>query len=213
MAPARRRSGKSSRGGGMLAVLGCLVVLGGTFTLGVVVGRHWDRVPWLGRVVTPAKAATEPEREGAARRPPEGRRGERMAQAVEPMPPLTFYQELTKPLAAPPPAPKPVKTIRTETESPAAEKPAVAVKPPETPEEPAGAGRYTVQVGAYKARPPAEALRASLAAAGEDVYVTDPDASGTYRVRVGTFATRDAARAAATRIAGERQLQTYVTTR
>jgi cell division protein FtsN len=59
-------------------------------------------------------------------------------------------------------------------------------------------------------RPPAEALRESLAAGGHDARVVEADLNGAvYRVQVGEFATRDAARAAAARFGGT----PYITTR
>ena len=72
-----------------------------------------------------------------------------------------------------------------------------------------------MQVGAYKAREPAEALRARLAATGHDAYIADGQGrSGTrFRVRVGAFATREAAQEFAARIAAERLVSTFVTTR
>jgi cell division protein FtsN len=80
---------------------------------------------------------------------------------------------------------------------------------------PPPAGTFTVQVGAYKARPPAEALRATLVAAGHDADVVESASGGEtrFRVRVGAFATRDAARAAAARLSAERTLSTFVTPR
>jgi len=125
-------------------------------------------------------------------------------------PALTFYQDLTAPLTAPPPAraAKPGRAERTER----IEKLAV----PEAPLPAPSQGAFTIQVGAYKAREPAEALRARLAAAGHDAYVAEIDASGSvrYRVRVGSFATREAAQLAADKIvAGERKLSAFVTAR
>ena len=84
-------------------------------------------------------------------------------------------------------------------------------EPPTTPVPPPPAetdGRFTVQVGAYKAREPAEALRARLAATGHDAYIADGQGrSGTrFRVRVG-------AQEFAARIAAERSVSTFVTTR
>ncbi len=76
-------------------------------------------------------------------------------------------------------------------------------------------GGFTVQVGAYKAREPAEALRARLATAGHDAYVVETDGSGgvRFRVRVGAYDTREAAQEAAVRIAADRTLSTFVTAR
>jgi DedD protein len=74
---------------------------------------------------------------------------------------------------------------------------------------------FTVQVGAYKAREPAEALRARLAAGGHHAYVVQIDAPGSvrFRVRVGSFATREAAQQVADRIGSERSLSAFVTSR
>ena len=80
---------------------------------------------------------------------------------------------------------------------------------------PEGQGSFTVQVGAFRVRTPAEALRAKLAAAGYEAYLveTESENGARYRVRIGAFATRQAAVEAAARLAAERPLSTYVTTR
>jgi len=72
-----------------------------------------------------------------------------------------------------------------------------------------------VQVAAYNARPPAEALRTTLAASGHDARVVEAATSTgvRYRVQVGSFSTRQAAQDAAARIGAERALATFVTTR
>src|SRR2546426_1023081 len=61
--------------------------------------------------------------------------------------------------------------------------------------------RYTVQVGAFRLREQAEAIRARLAAAGHDAFVADLDSpvATRYRVRVGSYGSRDEARRAAER--------------
>jgi cell division protein FtsN len=73
------------------------------------------------------------------------------------------------------------------------------------------ATRFTVQVGAYRLRPPADALRATLTAAGHDARVVETDAPNgvRFRVQIGDFASREAARDAAVRLPGP----TFVTTR
>lgn len=73
------------------------------------------------------------------------------------------------------------------------------------------AHRFTIQVAAYRQRPPADALRATLAAAGHDARVVESDAPNgvRFRVQIGDFASRDAARAAAARFTGA----TFITTR
>jgi cell division protein FtsN len=75
--------------------------------------------------------------------------------------------------------------------------------------------RFTVQVAAYNVKPLAEALRTTLAAAGHDARVVegDPSRGVRYRVQVGAFSTREAAKEAAARLAAERSLPTFVTTR
>ena len=75
--------------------------------------------------------------------------------------------------------------------------------------------RYTVQVGAFRLREQAEAIRARLAAAGHDAFVADLDSpvATRYRVRVGSYGSRDEARRAAERLTATERLATYVTIR
>jgi DedD protein len=202
------RGGRARRNriASMLFLVGCLAVLGGTFLLGFIAGRFWPRPP---SIVVAARGAKE------ASRP------------TEPAPALTFYQELTAPLASPPP-PKPSKPLRAEKP----EKPDAAPKPEAVPKVEAAPkpdlpaaveaakptpspGAFTVQVGAYKAREPAEALRARLGAAGYEAYVAQVDAPGSvrFRVRVGSFAAREAAQQVADRIGRDRSLSAFVTSR
>ena len=189
--------------GSFLLVLGCLSVLGTAFMLGVVAAHVWPGFPF-GLTSSAVSAKTGKDR------------GNRSARAPESMPTLTFYQELTAPLTAPPPA-RPSRPARVErTEPPRAdttERSDVtgAVSAPAAVRD----GRFTVQVGAYRAREPAEALRARLAAAGHDASLVEADAPGgaRFRVRVGAFATREAAREAAARLAAERSVPTFITTR
>jgi len=200
-----------SRLASTLFVIGCLGVLGAAFTAGVMAGRFWPRAH-----PPPGMAAeTAPARQGDKT----ARAGDKSGRPAEPAPALTFYQDLTAPLTAPPPA-KAVKPGRAEkTERPAS--PEAAPRPegaplPDTATPAATPSAFTIQVGAYKAREPAEALRARLAAGGHDAYVAEIDASGSvrYRVRVGSFATREAAKLAADKlVAAERKLSAFVTAR
>lgn len=193
---ARAPRGTPSRVGTVFVVIGLLTILGSTFGAGVYTGRRW--------------ALPAPVKSDAARK-------DVVERAKPPAPPtLTFYQELTAPLTAPPP-PKPSKPPKPAdalliASRPAAMPPVPGVPPP--PPAPPADG-YTVQVGAYRARPPADALRATLVAAGHDADIVESDGPGgaRYRVRVGAFATREAARAAAARLGVERTLSTFVTTR
>jgi cell division protein FtsN len=184
---------KPSRAGTVFVLIGLLTILGSTFGAGVYTGRRWG---------PPAPVKADARREAVERPKP-------------PVPPtLTFYQELTAPLTAPPP-PKPVKAPKPEdTVVVASRRAPVPAPSPEPPAAPP-AGGYTVQVGAYKARPPADALRATLVAAGHDADVVESPGPGEarYRVRVGAFTTREAARTAAARLGAERTLSTFVTTR
>ena len=186
---------------------------------------------WLG--IAPRRTAAE-----ASPRP------DRMAKAPPSAPVLTFYHDLTAPLSppahapkptphgpssvtpVPPPAPKPA----VASTSPSVSSPPMAARAPrrETPldgaltvgaetrpvDDPNGR-RFTIQVGAYRARETADAVRTRLAGSGQDVYITESEGPEgvRYRVRVGSFATHEAARAAAAKLAAERQVPTYVTTR
>jgi len=200
-----RRSSGTAR---LLVLAGILTILGVTFGAGVYTGRIWS-------ARTAVVVARVPDPEPARRGPG---RGGRLPET--PAPRLTFYQELTAPLTAPPPPPRPAKT------SPP---PLVAVSPrPGEQVDVLGAAtrtptsgardpvtnRFTVQIASYRVRPPAEALRESLASAGHDARVIEAEANGpVYRVQVGEFPTREAARALAVRLAGDRSVTPFVTTR
>jgi len=217
---AQARPSTSSRLASLFFAVGCLAVLGVTFSLGMAAGRRWpDGLPGLRGVRSAATAA--PASAGSR-----GFDKDRAKPATD-APVLTFYRELTAPLpAASPPS---VRTVAKSEAKPAdASKP--AARPPIVPPlaeaaprektapaaaSPAAEPRFTVQVGAFKARSQAEAVRTRLAEGGQDAYVSEGEAGGItqYRVRVGNFATREAAREAAVRLAAERQVGTYVTTR
>jgi len=225
MAARGRRSSGAAR---LLVLVGIVAVLGGTFLAGVYAGRIWSA---RAAVVAAHVPDTEPARRGPGR-------GGRLPEV--PAPQLTFYRELTAPLTAPPPPPRPLKTAPPPlaTAAPDAQRPGeqadvlatpagvgrdgamrISNRPPaERTEHAAPAttnpGRFTVQVGSYRVRPPAEALRQSLASAGHDARVVAADANGpVYRVQIGEFPSREAARALATRLAGERPVTPFVTPR
>jgi len=196
--------------GSFFLVLGCLTVLGSAFVLGFVAGRGWPSIPFS---LTRSAAADKASKDKADRR----------ARAPEPTPTFTFYEALTAPLTSPPQA-KPPKPTRVEKTEPAPQQvpapPVPSAAPPpaasvETPPPAAKDGRFTVQFGAYETRGPAETLRERLAAAGFDAYIVEGDGPGRtrFRVRVGAFATREAAQEFAARIAAERSVSTFVTTR
>ena len=185
---------------------------------------------------SPARGAPAPPRgERDTARRAEGRSLDKGKTTTDVTPELTFYRELTAPLSSTPTPARAVAKRDSKTAEPAkaAPRPAESMKPlpseaahvEASPREPAASAspasigvsgsRFTVQVGAFKARAQAEALRTRLAEAGQEADLTEGEAAGVtqYRVRVGTFATRAAARDAAARLGAERQLATYVTTR
>jgi hypothetical protein len=226
MAARGRRSSGTAR---LLVLVGIVAVLGGTFLAGVYAGRIWSA---RATVVAAHVPDPEPSRRGPGR-------GGRLPDV--PAPQLTFYRELTAPLTAPPPPPRPPKTAPPPFATAPTAAPAphpgeqadvlggrdgattISTRPPASRTEPAapatttpatGPGRFTVQVGSYRVRPPAEALREALASAGHDARVVAADANGpVYRVQIGEFPSRAAARALATRLAGERSVTPFVTTR
>jgi cell division protein FtsN len=213
--PLRTRARSSSRLASLLFGIGCLVVLGVTFAIGVAAGRRWPHgLPGFAASAD-VTAATSKERDRKSE-------GGGLAKTIAEAPPvLTFYRELTAPLTSPPPPraaakpeakPKEAEAKPKETAKPRSVE---TVKPTAPPPSEGVEGRFTVQVGAFKVRSQADALRARLAAGGQQAYVSEVEADGAmqYRVRVGSFTTREAAREAATRLASERQLATYVTTR
>jgi cell division septation protein DedD len=219
-----RRGGGAS--GTVLAVIGFLAIIGVTFGSGFYAGR-----------LTGPRPASSP---GVDRDTGRGLGGARVAATTD-MPDLTFYRELTAPMTTPPPPPRrspavsaspavpepprravTVAPARPETPAPAAASsvalpPAPAREPRAAPGEPTPPSRtrYTVQVGAYRDRRPAEVLRASLVAAGHDAQLVEIDAPNgvRYRVRVGSFATREDAREAALRLTRSGVLSAFVTTR
>ena len=216
--PVRTQPRSSSRAASVLFAVGCVVVLAVTFALGVAAGRRWPHgLPGF----TASSDATAAAAKGNDRRA----EGQGLAKSISDSPPvLTFYRELTAPMPPAPPPPragaKPEAKPEAKSKETVKPRPAEVVKPvaPEamkpTAHE-ASEGRFTVQVGAFKTRSQADALRARQATDGQLAYVSEVEAEGTtqYRVRVGSYATREAAREAAIRLASERQLATYVTTR
>lgn len=208
MAHGRRRQGGGGRTGAILVLAGIVGVLATTFIAGVWAGRHW---PLLTGDARPA-AATE---SASARRGPADR-----PRQAEPLPALTFYHELTAPLTAPPP---PAARPRGAAGKPQAERSrgdadkrdAAGGAWPDAGAPLAAGAAFTVQVGAYHVRTPAETLRATLAAAGHEARVVEAETSGgvRYRVQVGAFPTREAAREVAARLGQERSLPAFVTAR
>lgn len=197
--PARFR-GRRGPGRGSLAlfVMACLVALGLTFLLGVLVGRQWSHRSAAGA----ARIAAPPATQGA--RPRARRLGERDAEepASQIQDKLTFYQTLTAPLTAGPPPP----SKRALAES------SRAVSSTATPEHAVGASdvRYTIQVAAFRSRAQADKLRATL---GGDAYVAEIGVGlgAPFRVRVGSFATRAEAEAQSARLRAEHSLSAFVT--
>ena len=239
MAQTRRRTG--GPGFGQWIVLGgaVVVILGLTFTLGMLVGRQLARSNLVALGPSPSEAA----RRGTAT--PASRRGgiaaETMADRVpESTEKLTFYQTLTEPLGATgaprsdpskpvtvkvsAPEPRPVAPAPPSTPAPAAPSLPPAASAPALPPAtkapvaaaPAAPNGWTVQVGAFKNRHQAEETRQHLAAAGLDasvVSVSAQDGQPRFRVRVGTYRTREEAVAAAQRLRAQKSLTAFATPR
>ena len=85
--------------------------------------------------------------------------------------------------------------------------PVAAADPPKPP----AAGRFTIQVAAFRDRAAAERMLEQLAARGIEGYLEGTPA-GIFRVRAGQFESREAARALAARLESE-QFATLVTSR
>lgn len=240
MSPARtataRGRGKSGTGSFQwIALLTAgIVIMGLTFTLGILVGRQWSR---------PTSAGTTVE-SGTRKTMAPGKRGGLSGADVEPPPvdqkQLTFYQTLTAPLGrgsadasprredrakapptpehtraeAPPPPPYPYASHgETIVEKPAgADSSATADKPPRAAADPAGL--WSVQAAAFKTQAQAEALQKQLKQSGFDAYVASAagsDGQTNYRVRIGTFKNKAEAQRIAERVRGERSPAAFVT--
>lgn len=227
-----RRSGGPGKGQWIAFGAAALVILGLTFTLGLLVGRQWARqLPPGGTAESAKKSASAARRSGLAEagieRPPE--LGEK----------LTFYQTLTAPLKSVSPAGSREPAHRPEAPAkpqaapvsapvpapPLDEAPPIMVEraPPPLPSPPAAAperapettAQWTVQVAAFKARAQAERLQKQLIAAGFETYVTEKGGEGQaqFRVRVGSFKTREDAVRTVERLKAERSLAAFVTSR
>ena len=208
MAGARRRSG-GGPGFGQWLVLGCavVVILGLTFTLGLLVGRQWAR----GSVASVAPSASEAVRKASAAPP---RRGgiaaETMADRVpEPTEKLTFYQTLTEPLdarGAPRPEPKPV-TVKVSAPTP--ETKAAAGKLP-TPGAPATAPALPPPAVSVSL-PRAPGRAAAVPAPPVKAPAPTPHAPATWTIQVGAFKNRRQAEDTRQRLAAS-GLEAYVAT-
>ena len=198
----RGRQGRGSRAGTFLVLAGIAGVLSAIFIAGVWTGRNWPVL--VGSPKSPVAVAP----------PVRGRLASERSRPAEPLPALTFYHDLKLPLTAPPPTAKPAKPPRLpelKREEPEA---ASTPRPGGLPAPAAEAGtRFTVQVAASNVKPLAEALRTTLAAAGHEARVVEADGGVRYRVQVGDYPTKELAREAAARLAAERSLPTFVTTR
>ena len=236
--PARTATtrGRGHRGGGALQWIALLtaatIIMGLTFTLGILVGRQWSR---------PASVTAAAEN-GARKTVPLGKRSGLAGADVDPPPmdqkQLTFYQTLTAPLgrgsadaaprhedkaraaAASEPArsdahaPAPTYTSRSE---PVVEKPATADSASADKGSRAAAestGPWAVQAAAFKTQAQADALQKQLRQAGFDAYVasaTTSDGQANFRVRIGTFKSKAEAQRVAERVRGERSLAAFIT--
>ncbi len=240
MSPARSRVKSGPGKFQWIALLtAAAVIMGLTFTLGVLVGRQWSRS------VSVAASA-----ESSARKVvPPGKRGGLSGADVESPPAvdqkLTFYQTLTAPLGrgsadasqSPPHSPLPSPLPSQDAKVQPVPEPVHVVPPPPYPytsrgetivEKPAAhdaaaqpaqaesVGLWSVQVAAFKTQAQADGLQKQLKQAGLDAYVTSAVASEgqtNYRVRVGTFKSKAEAQRMAERVREERSLAAFVAPR
>lgn len=239
MSPAR---GRAKNGPGKFQWIALLtavaVIMGLTFTLGVLVGRQWSRSVSIAAV--PDSAARKVV--------PPGKRGGLSGADVESPPAvdqkLTFYQTLTAPLGRGS-ADASQSPVRSPSQSPTQHaqdvakvlpvpEPVHVVPPPPYPytsrgetivekpaahdaaAQPESAGLWSVQVAAFKTQAQADGLQKQLKQAGLDAYVASAagsDGQTNYRVRVGTFKSKAEAQRTAERVRGERSLAAFVTPR
>jgi cell division protein FtsN len=228
----RRPVKRSSGAAGLFVLLGILTILAVTFAAGTYAGRIWATRPRVVAAVSPAER--EPVRRAAETRASRlADPAPRLTFYQELTAPLTAPPPPPKPAKTSPPPlvthgavaiPEPVvgrggATTASNTPpsahgglaAPATAElaaPATANTASTTSSTPS---RFTIQVAAYRLRPPAEALRATLVAAGHDARVVENEAANgvRFRVQIGDFSSRDAARDAAARLTGP----TFVTTR
>ena len=190
MASARRRAG-GGPGFGQWLVLGCavVVILGLTFTLGLLVGRQWARgsvaagTPSVSEAVR--KASTAPSRRG-------GIAAETMADRVpEPTEKLTFYQTLTEPLNAGGPPRSEAKPVTVKVSAPAPEPKPTAAKV-STPPAPAPAPAPTPAPAVSVSLPPAPGKGAAtpLPVAKGPAPSAPAQAASPWTVQVGAFKNR-----------------------
>jgi cell division septation protein DedD len=204
------------------------VIMGLTFTLGVLVGRQWSR---------PAAAASADS--GTRKTVPPGKRGGLSGADLEPPPSvdqkLTFYRTLTAPLgrgfadasqraeAKVQPAPEPLR-VEPPPPYPYTTRGETLVEKPAVPEAQAAlaraqvdaAGLWSVQVAAFKTQGQAASLHKQLKEAGFDAYMAPAaaaDGQTNYRVRVGTFKSKAEAQRMVERVRGERSLAAFITPR
>jgi cell division protein FtsN len=205
----RRRSG-GGPGFGQWLVLGCavVVILGLTFTLGLLVGRQWAR----GSVaaVTPSvsdavrKASAAPSRRG-------GNAAETMADRVpEPTEKLTFYQTLTEPLNAGGPPRSEAKPVTVKVSAPAPEPKPTAAKV-STPPAPAPAPAPTPAPAVSVSLPPAPGKGAAPPppVAKAPAPPAHANAASAWTVQVGAFKNRRQAEDTRQRLAAA-GLEAYV---
>jgi len=237
-----RQRGKGGPGAPHWVALGvaALIILGLTFTLGMLVGRQWARQNQPAVASEPTRKATSAPRRGGLTE---------VATERAPQEKLTFYQTLTAPLGAVPPSGKGEATAKPGVAAKARLGPEPAPERTDRPALPRGTGperrltsveakaaeqrqeargestvgpgngqearsEWTVQVGVFKSSQQAAGVKKQLAESGFEAQVTPmtiEDGQVRYRVRVGAFRTREEAVRTAERVRADRSLPTFVT--
>jgi cell division septation protein DedD len=204
-----------------------VVIMGLTFTLGMLVGRQWSHPIATASTDNGAKKIVPPGKRG-------GLSGAEFEQPSQVDQTLTFYRTLTAPLGRG----SADASQRSEGKSQAAAAPARAepsrppylyasrgetlVEKPTAPEAQAAparaqadtSGPWSVQVAAFKTQVQAASLHKQLKEAGFDAYIASAvaaDGQTNYRVRIGTFESKADAQRMAERVRGERSPAAFVT--
>ena len=188
----RLRDGQKLHSGGQKAVLAlcALLLLGGVFSLGVLIGKRTTAAP-------PAASGDLAALDSEARKAPPAKppAPSRPVQAPEPAAPPPHATVEPEPVRAATVVPAPARSPTVVPAAPAhlthVAAPTVALTPP-----PRDVGAFTVQVGASQDRSEAARLESRLRSAGLRPYVVQANlgAKGSwYRIRVGAFRDKDSA--------------------
>jgi DedD protein len=178
--------------------VGALILLGGVFTLGLLVGKHVSARAAAARAPADELAALDAQREAPARRG--------AAKLDEPTRSVSAPAAQRDESVPPPPAPATAAAAAKEMARtvPSLPSPVAAAAPHSAlvrvassiPRPPAELGNFTVQIGASQKKEDAARLASRASGVGLRPYVAEVRIPGKglwYRVRLGAFGDRDSA--------------------